>query len=56
MKEFKIVEYWLRNKENTYTEIASYFQTTTYFVSLVIDKYLQDPYIIRESKLNTMEL
>jgi len=50
--EFKIVEYWLRNKENTYTEIAGYFKTTAYYVQTAIDKYLKEPYIIRQSKLN----
>lgn len=56
MTEFKIIEYWLRNRNNTYTEIADYFKTTAYFVSLAIDNYLKNPYIVRESKLNTMEL
>jgi hypothetical protein len=50
--EFKIVEYWLRNKENTYTEIAGYFNVTAYYVQIAIDKYIKEPYVIRQSKMN----
>lgn len=39
--EEKIIEYWLRNKDNRVSVIAKKFEVTEYKVSRVIDNYLK---------------
>lgn len=52
--EIKIVQYWLRNNKNSYSEISNIFNVNTYEVKKAIDNYLKNPYIIRESKMNKL--
>ena len=54
--EVKIIEMYLKDKMTSYRFIADALATSMIFVAKTIEEYNNNPYIVRESKLNYLEL
>jgi predicted transcriptional regulator len=50
--ELKIIEYFLNNKENKTENIAKHFKISNHKASRIINDFLKDPFLIKNSKIN----